>query len=254
MVRGSSGSFQPSLGGSVFTIGSAQPLRWVGPSGSMTLDLDLMEGATSVQAIARNLPDFGNFTWFVPEAWSAASRIRATFKDANGAVLGTADSGVFDIQYASAAGSLVPRYRLYSPVTLEHLFTTDVNEYNVLGGFAGVWEKEGTSSRVYNGPANVSGVDAVPYYRLYDKTKRWHHWTTDRNEYQTLRQFSAIYDAEGVDGYVLPSPVAGSTPLYRLLYVPIAGLHHWTTDENEKNVLLTRSWVVDQVVFDYVFP
>jgi parallel beta-helix repeat protein len=254
MVRGAGGSFQPSLAGSVFTIGSTQFLRWVGPSTSMTVDLDLVEGTTAVHGIARDLPDFGNFTWFVPEMWSAASKVRATFKDANGVVLGTADSGTFDVRYAGSSGSLVPRYRLYSPVTLEHLFTTDLNEYNVLGGFAGVWEKEGVSSQVYSGPATAGGIDAVPYYRLYDKTKRWHHWTTDRNEYLTLRQFSSIYDAEGVDGYVLPSAVGGTVPLYRLLYVPIAGLHHWTTDTNEKNVLLTRGWVVDQLTFDYVFP
>ena len=65
MVRGASGSFQPSLAGSVFTIGSAQILRWVGPSSSTTLDLDLIERFWT-QPIARNLPDFGNFTWLVP--------------------------------------------------------------------------------------------------------------------------------------------------------------------------------------------
>ena len=50
-----------------------------------------------VRSIARNLPDFGRYTWFVPDMLSPSSRIHATFKDAGGIVLGQADTSIFRI-------------------------------------------------------------------------------------------------------------------------------------------------------------
>ena len=143
----------------------------------------------------------------------------------------------------SPAGVPVQRYRLYSPVTLEHHFTTDLNEYNVLGAQAGTWIQEGGVGRVLNNPGSVAGVPTVPYYRLYDTATRWHHWTTDPNEYYTLAQFPN-WNAEGVDGYLLPTQASGTIPLYRLLYPFVPGLHHWTIDANEYNTLIsTYGWV-----------
>lgn len=247
MTRGGSGAFTTSLSGQSLNIGSIQRLAWVGPSTSYLVDLDLYENGVLAQSIVKNLPDFGNFTWLVPEMWSASSTIRATFKNATGATLTTAQTGSFKVVYQTTPGTAVNRYRLYSPVTLEHLFTTDLNEYTVLGGQAGVWLQEGPASKMHNGPANVGGVEAVPYYRLYDFIVRWHHWTTDRNEYFTLRQNTGRYVAEGVDGYIFPTQVAGTTAWYRLLFPAIAGLHHWTADLNERNTLIGGgSWIEEQ--------
>ena len=95
-------------------------------------------------------------------------------------------------------------------------------------------------------PGSFNGVIATPYYRLYDNSIARHHWTTDPNEYYTLIQFP-FYNAEGVDGYILPTSTAGATPLYRLLYpVPVGGggLHHWTIDSNEYTTLInTYGWI-----------
>jgi uncharacterized repeat protein (TIGR01451 family) len=136
----------------------------------------------------------------------------------------------------------VLRYRLYSDVTREHHFTTDFNEYTVLGG-NGNWVQEGTVGKVLDNPGSFNGVAAVPYYRLYDTATRWHHWTADANEYYTLIEFPN-WNAEGVDGYILPTQATGSIPLYRLLYPFIAGLHHWTIDANEYNTLIgTYGWI-----------
>jgi uncharacterized repeat protein (TIGR01451 family) len=135
----------------------------------------------------------------------------------------------------------VLRYRLYSDVTKEHHFTTDQNEYNVLGTYVGTWVQEGTVGKVLNNPGSYNSVAAVPYYRLYDTATRWHHWTTDANEYYTLIEFSN-WNAEGVDGYILPTQATSSIPLYRLLYPFIPGLHHWTIDQNEYNTLITPSY------------
>jgi uncharacterized repeat protein (TIGR01451 family) len=144
---------------------------------------------------------------------------------------------------AAPAAAQVFRYRLYSPVTLEHHFTTDLNEYNVLGSFIGTWVQEGTVGKVLDNPGSFNGVSAAPYYRLYNGTTRWHHWTTDANEYYTLIQFPG-WNGEGVDGYILPTQPAGAIALYRLLYPFVAGLHHWTVDPVEYNALITTyGWI-----------
>ncbi|HUP30054.1 MAG TPA: hypothetical protein VM122_07775, partial [Usitatibacter sp.] len=144
---------------------------------------------------------------------------------------------------ASPPGTLAIRYRLYSPVTQEHLFTTDRNEYDTLGAQAGTWNQEGEAGKVLNNPGTFNGVTAVPYYRLYNTQTRWHHWTTDANEYYTLIQF-AQFNAEGVDGYLLPTNTTGATQLYRLLYPDGRGLHHWTIDSVEYDILISQyGWI-----------
>jgi uncharacterized repeat protein (TIGR01451 family) len=142
------------------------------------------------------------------------------------------------------AGVPVQRYRLYSPITLEHHFTTSVNEYNVLGTLTGTWVQEGPSGKVLDNPGSFNGVAAVPYYRLYCTANRWHHWTTEANEYYTLLDFPC-WNGEGVDGYVLPSLTAGATELYRVVLLGGTGLHHWTIDANEVNVLTTIGWALE---------
>ena len=144
---------------------------------------------------------------------------------------------------ASRAGVPVVRYRLYSPVTREHLFTTDPNEYATLGAETGVWTQEGASGKVLDNPGSFNGVAAVPYYRLYDTTTWWHHWTSDPNEYYTLIQFPG-WNGEGVDGYLLPTAATGAVQLYRLVYPDGRGLHHWTIDPVEYGQLISvYGWV-----------
>jgi uncharacterized repeat protein (TIGR01451 family) len=140
---------------------------------------------------------------------------------------------------ASPAGTAVLRYRLYNDGTKEHLYTTDLNEYNVLG--AGGWAQEGSVGKVLNNPGSFNAVTGTPYYRLYNDQTFWHHWTTDANEYYTLIQF-ANWHGEGVDGYILPTATAGAMQLYRLNYPALPGLHHWTVDTNEYNTLITPQY------------
>ena len=55
-------------------------------------------------------------------------------------------------------------------------------------------------------------------------------------------------------GYILPTPVADSVPLYRLYLNAFGGLHLWTTDANERSVLTTTAGWVDEGVAGYVIP
>jgi hypothetical protein len=139
----------------------------------------------------------------------------------------------------------VPSYRLYNNGTTEHLYTTDLNEYTVLGTEG--WTQEGAPFQVYNGPAVVSGVSTIPMYRLYDPYTYQHLWTTDRNEYFTLR-VSGSWNPEGVANYEFPSAVPNSTPLYRLSFNGPTLLHLWTTDLNEYTTLGAEGWTKESIV------
>jgi uncharacterized protein (TIGR03437 family) len=153
------------------------------------------------------------------------------------------------------AASLIKRYRLYFPVTYEHLYTTDLNEYNVLG--AEGWNQEGTDAAVYNGPAALAGVNTVPMWRLYYATYMTHLWTTDRNEYLTLMNYRGMFVGEGADQFLFPSQVANSIPLYRLLFNNGGGepIHTWTTDAHEFSVLTAPGggWISEGIP-GYLFP
>jgi len=171
----------------------------------------------------------------------------------NGATATGGASSSLDVTVnATPAGFPTPRYRLYSPVTLEHHYTTDLNEYNVLGTMVGSWQQEGMIGRIFDNPATFNGVATVPYYRLYNLGSRWHHWTTDANEYHTLANTPG-WSAEGIDGFILPAQAAGSIPLYRL-YLPGGGQHHWTTDANEAAVLVASFGWVSEGISGYLLP
>jgi len=149
------------------------------------------------------------------------------------------------IAAAPSAGTQVARYRLYSPVTMEHLYTINATEYNYLGTIG--WNQEGVTCAIYDGPANIDSTPTTPLFRLYDTSTRQHLWTTDANEYNTLRLFPHWND-EGVDGYVFASTVTGAVPLYRLNYPdPALNLHLWTSDSFEYGYLPNVGWVQEGV-------
>jgi uncharacterized protein (TIGR03437 family) len=262
MVRGGSGAFT-SLSGATNTllVGDIVNLEWVSPPNSYYVDLDLVDAESNtvrtetVETSARptelvdNLPDYGHYRWFVPELWMSGGSIRLTFRDQNGAQISQINSGPIDIRYTAATGNLTPFYRLYSDVTKEHLYTTDANEYNVLA--TRNWAQEGPVGQILNGPRAIGGVNAKPFYRLYNSSSLQHLWTTDRNEYFTLRE-EPNWSAENFVGYIYPTQVSGTIGFYRLSYnyLPI---HLWTTDYNEYQTLPSRGWTQEGVA-GYLFP
>ena len=80
-----------------------------------------------------------------------------------------------------------------------------------------------------------------PVYRLYNPTTSEHLWTTDANEYASLRSLG--WDQEGEAWY---SPTTG-TGVYRL-YNPVLGTHHYTSNVTEITKLVgSEGWVFDKV-------
>ncbi len=151
----------------------------------------------------------------------------------------------------TSSPGLVTRYRLYSPGTFEHLYTTDFNEYSVLPACC-AWVPEGAIYQLFAGAATYGGVAAVPYYRLYNPFSYQHHWTTDLGEYNFLATVGWIQ--EGIDGWILPTQAAGSVPLYRLYLNAAGGLHLWTIDANERNYLTANAGWIDEGIAGYVIP
>jgi len=145
------------------------------------------------------------------------------------------------------ASTKQPVYRLYSPVTAEHLFTSDQNESNTLQTRG--WIDEEVAFDWYSGPFTLGGVSDEPMYRLYDPTIQQHLWTTDLNEYNTLA--TRGWNQEGVAGYVFPTAVASSVPVYRLS-LAMPALHLWTTDLNEYDTLTGQDLWSQEGIVGYV--
>ncbi len=223
-------------------IGYVHDLRWASVAGSTTVDLAFWDGA-AYRDIILNLADRGNYSWFVQEVGTNDSKVRVTFKGPTGAVLSTAESTNMNIVYRTDVGVLQTRYRLFNLNTREHLYTTDLNEYTVLGGFAD-WKAEGPSMRIYNSLNTFGSTKLRPYYRLFNTTTRLHYWTIDRTDYFTKRALPATWNQEGVDGYIWPIQVGSTVPLYRLYFAPLDKFL-WTVDFNEYNFLTTSAgWTV----------
>ena len=121
-------------------------------------------------------------------------------------------------------------YRLYFPGNGEHLYTTDVNERNVLMTSNG-W--------TYEGPAWTAPTSGTAVYRLYNPILKNHLYTTDTNEVNVLcAQYSWVKDNNGQPLFYS----GGSKPIYRVYNEGLAGMHHLTTDLNEYTVLPSYGW------------
>jgi uncharacterized protein (TIGR03437 family) len=70
-------------------------------------------------------------------------------------------------------------------------------------------------------------------------------------------RFRASWTGEGIDGFMLPSPIGNAIPLFRLLFCPGGAgcsppIHHWTADAHEHTVL-QPAWRSEGIA-GYVFP
>ena len=163
---------------------------------------------------------------------------------------------IVQARFVSYQETLAVRYRLYSPTTREHLYTSDEYEYRYLSNQVDPaccgWTAEGATHTVMAGPGSTGGVAAVPLYRLYNPYSYQHHWTTDFNEYNYLGSIG--WQKEGTAQYVFPTQATGTIPLYRLYINAFGGLHLWTTDAVEKNYLSTNAGWTYEGIAAYVIP
>lgn len=136
-------------------------------------------------------------------------------------------------------------YRLYNQKTGEHFYTLSDGERNQL--LAQNWNDEGQG---WNTPKS----SAYPIYRLLNPNTGDHHYTVDENEYLILSYFLG-WIGEGIRFYSAHPDDEEAIVLYRL-YNPNAvdtGIHHYTTDKHERDVLVSLGWQ-DEGIAWYALP
>ncbi|MDE5757851.1 MAG: hypothetical protein K2H85_04480, partial [Allobaculum sp.] len=125
-------------------------------------------------------------------------------------------------------------YRFYNRLTGEHFYTSSEAERNELMKDSR-WINEGQG---WIAPETSD----FPIYRVCNPNSGEHHFTIDKNEYETLQALG--WKGEGI-GYYSADPSKGNIiPLYRL-YNPQAkdaGSHHYTESEGERDALVKQGW------------
>jgi parallel beta-helix repeat protein len=242
------GFFSISNTASVYTesnqlIGSNQTINWLSPANATMINVAFWNGSTWTP-IATDLPNQGSVTWFVPEMATNGSSIQVQFLDSSGNPIASAVSNTFNIQYTLATGAPVPVYRLYNPYIAAQMYTSAINEYNVLGREG--WDQIGVVFDAYSGPITLNGVSAVPNYRLYNPTTLQQFWTTSRTTYFNMRS-SGAWIAVGIANYEFASQAAGTIPLYRVALGSPPVPNVWTTALNEYDTLASYGWTEEGV-------
>ncbi|HFU4203898.1 TPA: leucine-rich repeat protein [Streptococcus suis] len=123
-------------------------------------------------------------------------------------------------------------YRLYHSGLQVHLFTTDSNEYKVLGTRG--WKQEGIAW-------STSDDSGDNVYRLYHPGLKVHLYTKDTNEYKVLAGRGWRQEGVAYRSY-------GSLPIYRLYHAGIKK-HLYTKDANEYKILSQRGWKQEGIAF-----
>ena len=131
-------------------------------------------------------------------------------------------------------------FRLYNPVTSEHLYTSDESE--AVGLSWNGWDQEGESW--------ISAKDfGTPVYRLYNAGLDDHLFTSDENEVNVLTQNGWVADFNRTPIFYS----LGQTPIYRL-YNPILGRHLLTINKGEYDILSTQDWIGEGIAFYGIAP
>lgn len=149
--------------------------------------------------------------------------------------LGIADArGIANYYGLSYAEGTV--YRLYYAPTLDHHYTMDANEYQVLGSRG--WIQEGVA---WHSDDKDHGA---PVYRLYHPGTLNHHYTMDAWEYKVLG--GRGWKQEGIAWY--SAPKGEGKPVYRLYHRGTLD-HHYTKDAWEYKVLAGRGWTQEGIAW-----
>ena len=128
-----------------------------------------------------------------------------------------------------------PIYRLYSPVTRHHLFTSDANEAAVLQANRNVWNYEGIAFNVGKLSDCTPGQNV---YRFYSEMLKVHMYTLDENEKNELMKYPVnMWRYEGIAFCSETSITPNVKPVYRF-YSDLLRSPHYTVDENEKTELM----------------
>lgn len=132
-------------------------------------------------------------------------------------------------------------YRLYNIRNMEHLYTTDKNELDVLLKLANTdWKYEGPQWMSLRG-------SSTPVYRVYNPHSGEHIYTKDSYEVKILHEKYG-WRKEGIKFYS-ESQTAGD-PIYRLFNSAAGiGAHFVTPSKHEKETLIRRGWKYEGIAW-----
>ncbi|MDO8847130.1 MAG: hypothetical protein Q7W51_01930 [Coriobacteriia bacterium] len=133
----------------------------------------------------------------------------------------------------AATAPLAPVYRFYNFTNNTHFFTPSLDEANsVILNYPKVFRYEGTA--YYTNPAN----NTQPLYRFYNRRSGSHFYTASTTEADhVIATWPDIFTYEGETYKVSPSPVFGSTTVYRF-YNLTNGSHFYTASEDERDTVI----------------
>ena len=141
--------------------------------------------------------------------------------------------GANQVAYADDEGNEaaeVTIYRLYNPLSSEHLWTSDYNEVKTLYANNG-WG--------YEGIGWYAADEGTPVYRLYNPALSSHLYTSDANEIKTLVANEGwVYDNNQKPLFYSD----GDVSIYRLYNSALGTAHHLTYSTTEYNTLPASGW------------
>jgi parallel beta-helix repeat protein len=121
-------------------VGTLQQVEWTSPSTSQYVDIEYWDTTANVfRPVIQNLPDFGRYTFLVPDKVMTGSFLRVGFKTTPAGAASTANSGNFNIANDSSGGGApgaAPTAVSVSPASGSGASTTFAAVYNDGNGAA----------------------------------------------------------------------------------------------------------------------
>jgi uncharacterized delta-60 repeat protein len=135
----------------------------------------------------------------------------------------------------SIGGSVLTQFGTFRDATARAV-SIQANGRIVVAGFA----SNGTNDDF--AVARFQGDALQRMYRLYNPVANFHFFTTSQAEFQFAAARGYRDETTARTGFsVAETQQAGSLPLHRL-YNPIKGSHYYTTNDSERDVLVSLGW------------
>jgi hypothetical protein len=144
-------------------------------------------------------------------------------------------------------------WRFYNTSNGSHFYTASpVESTLVYNWLYETYDLDGLAYRINS----ANPVNGSTLFRFYNKRNGGHFYTADVGEKNNVEtNLAATYSYDGPAYYVCPTPVAGSTKVWRF-YNKLNGSHFYTADPAEKNRVqtnMTSTYQLDGPAF-YLAP
>jgi hypothetical protein len=124
-------------------IGTLQQVQWISPVSSQYVDVSYLTSSGNYVPLVQNLPDFGRFTFLVPDQTMSGSKLRVQFKSTSAAAITSVDSGAFNTSVSGGPAPTPP------PIT----GSPSVVSFSPLSGAS----TTGVFTAAYSHPAGTAG-------------------------------------------------------------------------------------------------